>query len=122
MSYDKIGQKTYSEEISRITEPDRFLATGSLGFKSIVNAKAKRIGDTIHIKGEVIHKGDDKYNFDEGDDSYGAYEIQESGRGKPFMVRQNWTQHVEGTVKITDIDENGNPTLGKPSFKWQDQD
>ncbi len=121
LSYDKIGQKTYSEEISRITEPDRFLATGSLGFKSIVNAKAKRIGDTIHIKGEVIHKGDDEYNF-EDDDSYGAYEIQESGRGKPFIVRQNWKQHVEGTVKITDTDENGHLILGKPNFKWQDQD
>lgn len=52
----------------------------------------------------------------------GAYELQQSGRGKPFTVLQNWRQKVTGTVKILGTDDNGKLILGQPKFQWADVD
>ena len=102
--------------------PDRFLATGSLEMISSSGVVARRHGDTIQIEGTVLHKADDRYDFADNDDSMGAYELQESGRGMPFTVRQNWRQKVKGTVKILGTDDNGKLLLGQPRFQWEDMD
>ena len=52
----------------------------------------------------------------------GAYELQQSGRGKPFTIRQNWSQKVKGSVKILGTDDNGKLILGQPKFQWADVD
>tara|TARA_B100000513_G_scaffold180623_1_gene99182 strand:+ start:182 stop:451 length:270 start_codon:yes stop_codon:yes gene_type:complete len=72
----------------------------------------------IHIEGTILHKADDTYDFADNDDAMGAYELQQSGRGKPFTVRQNWSQKVKGSVKILGTDDNGKLILGQPKFQW----
>lgn len=83
-------------------------------------AGASRKGEVIHIQGIVTHKGDDRYDFSDSEDAFGAYELQESGRGKPFRVRQNWKQEVVGTVDILGSDQEGKLILGQPHFDWKD--
>lgn len=122
LSFGTIDQPGYTDEFERVLEPDRLLALGSLDFKSKVNAKATRDGDVVRIEGTVTHNGDDKYDFKDNNESFGAYELQQSGRGKPFLVQQNWQQRVSGTVKILGKDSSGRLILGKPQFKWEDID
>lgn len=100
---------------------DRFLALGTQKLKSESGFEATRHGNKIHIKGTVSHNAGDTYDFDDNDESLGAYELQQSGRGKPFKIVRNWQQTVEGTVDILDTDDHGRLILGNPKFQWRDR-
>ncbi len=121
LSFGEVEQESYGDEVARVFEPDRLLAFGSLQFRSDVDATATRQGNIIHIEGTVTHSGDDRYDFENNDEAFGAYELQESDRGTPFWVRQNWRQKVTGTVRILG-EEDGKLVLGQPHFQWKDVD
>lgn len=122
LPFDTTGKKYIGNQLARVLEPDRLLSLGSLDMRSQLKGTASRTGDTIQIEGTVIHDASDDYDFKDDDESFGAYEIQQSGRGKPFKVVQIWRQKVKGSVKITEESENGELTLSNPKFSWIDEE
>jgi hypothetical protein len=120
LSFGNLRQSDYSDELERLREPDRLLAIGSVKFESTIKARATRQGDVVRIEGTVTHSGNDKYDFADNGEAFGAYELQKSGRGKPFWVHQGWQQRVVGTVNIRGKSKEGKLLLGQPHFTWED--
>ncbi len=100
---------------------DFLFAFGQVKLVTRQNFSAIRRGNTIIVKGTVIHLWREKYDFDEATDTPesglltgAAIVAEEGGRAQKFLIRSGWIQNVEGTVTI----ENG--TLTNPQLRWSD--
>ncbi|MDH5722968.1 MAG: hypothetical protein OEY94_06570 [Alphaproteobacteria bacterium] len=94
---------------------DEVLSTGTSFVKSGGSFNVKRKGDTIHIDGIVIHRWEDKYDFDPMQSGgAGAVALEEAGRAKSYDIKSNWKQRVTGTLQIK------NGELVNPRLTWQD--
>ncbi len=96
-------------------EADFALGVGRTELISKGTFTAERKGNVIHVKGTVDHIWDDKYKFKRNQPfADGALALQKHRGARPFVIRAEWKQKVQGTIEIVD------GALKNPQFHWQD--
>ena len=103
-------------ELIATGEFDTALGAGRSNIRSIGNFDAHRVGNIIHIHGNVSHVWKDRYDFHKfqpGAD--GALALRDGGRAKEFDFGAEWKQSVAGTLQIFP-----DGRLGNPRFQWSD--
>ncbi|MCB9988397.1 MAG: peptidoglycan-binding protein [Rhodospirillales bacterium] len=105
---------------STLNDPEQGFALGAVKIRSLGNLKAKRTGNKIEITGDVDHRINDTYDFN--DDTLfdrnvfeGYRLLAKEGLARPFEVHGSKKQKVTGTLEI----KNGRIT--NPQFKWEDK-
>ncbi|MCZ6467781.1 MAG: hypothetical protein O6829_10975 [Alphaproteobacteria bacterium] len=96
-------------------EADFALGVGRTELISEGTFTAERKGNVIHVKGTVDHVWEDKYKFKRNQPfADGALALQKHRGARPFVIRAEWKQKVQGTIEIVD------GALTNPQFHWQD--
>ncbi|WNK00131.1 hypothetical protein L2D14_01575 [Thalassospiraceae bacterium LMO-JJ14] len=85
------------------------------------NSQLSHCDNKVHIKGRVVHEGNENYDFESGDlgDVMGAKGLADAGLAHNFRTIRKWSQTFEGTVDVTS-GSHGN-ILSNPNIKWFDK-